>query len=130
LTAFPIAMLIGAAVAEALRMMGGAAWLEGAARFGVIVGAVTAAVAAALGWAFAMERSDSWVLEAHRWLGTGAAGFSVVLLALSEMKWRRAGRWRLAFRAALFIGVPLIIVTGYFGGAMVYGMHAYSWRGR
>src|SRR4051794_21284020 len=46
ITAFPIAMLVGAAVAEALRIVTKAAWLEAAGRFCVILGATTAVIAA------------------------------------------------------------------------------------
>src|SRR5690349_18946386 len=46
ITAFPIAMLVGAAIAEALRMSSKADWLEGAARWCVILGAISAVIAA------------------------------------------------------------------------------------
>lgn len=128
LTAFPIAMLLGAALAEGIRLYGGAAWFDGAVRWCVIVGASTAVVAAPLGWAFATERGGSRVLEIHRWLGTAAAGVGILILILSELGHRRGGAWLIAFRAVLFISVPLVIATGFFGGAMVYGTHAYDWN--
>jgi plastocyanin len=53
-----------------------------------------------------------------------------VILWLSEAS-RRRGRgagWRRAFRTVLFLAVPLVGATGFFGGAMVYGLHAYDWN--
>jgi plastocyanin len=129
MTAFPIAMLIGAALAEVLLLTGRAEWLRGGSRWCVIVGAVGAIVAAPLGWAFATERGGSRLLETHRWLGTASGAGAVVILILSELS-HRSGRpaWRNAFRTVLFLAVPLVLATGFFGGAMVYGVRAYNWR--
>jgi plastocyanin/uncharacterized membrane protein len=131
ITAFPIAMLVGAAAAEALRMITKAPWLEGAGRWCVILGAASAVVAAPLGWAFAIGRSGTWVLQTHRWLGTILAVFSVIVLMLSERRFRRnegSPENPTAFRTALFLAAPLVMATGFFGGAMVYGLHAYLWN--
>src|SRR5207302_1158543 len=84
LTVFPIALMLSAALAELLRLMGGAPWLDGASRWCVIVGAIGAAVTAPLGWAFARGHDPSWLLEVHRWLGTAAGGGALVILLLSE----------------------------------------------
>jgi plastocyanin/uncharacterized membrane protein len=135
ITAFPIAMLVGAAIAEALRMSSKANWLEGAARWCVIVGAISAVIAAPLGWAFAAGRGQTWVLQTHRWLGTSLAVLSVIVLVLSERRYRAKPvsppsppPGAAAFRAALFLSAALVVATGFFGGAMVYGLHAYYWN--
>ena len=128
LTAFPIALLLTAAMAELLRLFKGPAWLDGASRWCIIVGAASAVVTAPLGWAFATERAGSWILEVHRWLGTAAAAGAVILLVLSELSRRREGCWLPLFRIVLFAAVPLVAATGFFGGAMVYGLHAYRWN--
>jgi plastocyanin len=132
MTVFPIAMLIGAALAELLWMAKGAAWLDGAARWCVIVGAAGAVITAPLGWAFAttMGPRGTWLLETHRWLGTAAAVAAVGVLVLSETSRRRPDRvgWRRRYRAALFVTVAVVAAAGYFGGAMVYGLHAYDWN--
>lgn len=54
---------------------------------------------------------------------------ALVILLLSEMT-HRSGRpgWRTTFRTVLFLAVPLVIATGFFGGAMVYGIHEYDWN--
>jgi plastocyanin len=124
-------MLFGAAVAEALRMVTKAPWLEGAGRWCVILGATSAVVAAPLGWAFAVGRSGTWVLQTHRWLGTILAVLAVIVLVLSERRFRRnadSPENPTAFRTALFLAAPLVMATGFFGGAMVYGLHAYYWN--
>src|SRR5437764_5171921 len=73
MTVFPIAMLLGAALAELLLITTGKSWLDGASRWCVIVGAVGAVITAPLGWAFAAGHGGSRLLEIHRWLGTAAA---------------------------------------------------------
>lgn len=129
MTDFPIAMLLSAALAELLLITSGKAWLDGASRWCVIVGAVGAVIAASLGWAFASGRGGSRLLEIHRWLGTAAGAGAVVILLLSERSHRpEATGWRTVFRTILFLAVPLIIATGFVGGAMVYGLHEYDWN--
>src|SRR5690349_14517679 len=112
LTVFPIAMLLGAALAELLVVLGGGAWLEGASRWCVILGALGGMVAAPLGWAFAMEHEKSWILEWHRWLGTAAGGGALVILILSEVGRRTRGGALTLFRWVLFLAVPLVVATG------------------
>jgi plastocyanin/uncharacterized membrane protein len=129
MTVFPIAMLLGAALAEALWLIRRRDWLRAGSRWCVIVGAVGAIIAAPLGWAFAVERPDSRLLEVHRWLGTVSGAGAVVILLLSEVSHRSARPiWRSAFRTLLFLAVPLVLATGFFGGAMIYGTHAYAWN--
>ena len=126
LTAFPIAMVVGAAAAEFLRLMHGPTWLDGASRWCIILGGVTGAITAPLGWAFAVSHDESRLLEIHRWLGTATGTATVVVLILSEVARRRPGALTL-FRTGLFLAVLLVMATGFFGGAMVYGIHEYDW---
>src|SRR5690348_5050008 len=93
----------------------------------MIVGDIGTAFTAPLGWAFAVGRGSSWILQVHRWLGTAAGAGAVVLLVLSELARRRGGGAFMLFRAVLFLAVPLVVATGFFGGAMVYGIHEYDW---
>lgn len=129
MTAFPIALLLAAALAELLRICCGPSWLGDASRWCVIVGAIGAIITVPLGWAFALSHGSSELLEIHRWLGTAAGAGAVVILILSEVARRSDRRGALiAFRILLFAAVPLVIATGFFGGAMVYGIHAYAWN--
>ena len=57
LTAFPIATLLGAALAELFRLFIAAPWLDGASRWSIILGAVSAVVTAPPGWAFALDHA-------------------------------------------------------------------------
>lgn len=127
MTVFPIAMILSAALAELLRLWTKAPWLDGASRWCMIVGGVGAAITAPLGWAFAVGHGSSWILQVHRWLGTAAGAGAVVLLVLSELARRRGGGTLTLFRVVLFLAVPLVVATGFFGGAMVYGIHEYNW---
>lgn len=127
LTVFPIAMILSAALAELLRITTKAPWLGGASRWCMIVGGVGAAVTTPLGWAFAADHGKSWLLQVHRWLGTAAGAGAVVLLIISELSWRRGGGGLTLYRTILFLAVPLVVATGFFGGAMVYGIHEYDW---
>jgi len=128
MTVFPIAMLLSAALAELLRVMGGGTWLDGASRWCVMVGAIGGLITAPLGWAFALDHGESRWLEIHRWLGTAAGAGALVLLILSEVARRKGGGTLTLFRIVLFLAVPLVVATGFFGGAMVYGVHEYDWN--
>jgi mono/diheme cytochrome c family protein/uncharacterized membrane protein len=128
---FPIALLVAAALAELLRMATGHPSFDGAVRFCVWLSAATAVVAVALGWCRGGFRlSDpSWVVTAHRWLGTTTAIWAQLVLALSEAGRRCGGRGtREAFRLTLFVGAGLVLSTGFLGGALVYGLDHYVWR--
>jgi mono/diheme cytochrome c family protein/uncharacterized membrane protein len=128
---FPIALLVAAALAELLRVVTGHPLYDGASRFCVWLGAATAIAAVALGWCrggFRMS-DPSWVVTAHRWLGTTAALWAQLVLALSEGSRRSDGRViREAFRLTLFVGTGLVLFTGFLGGALVYGLDHYVWR--
>lgn len=130
MTVFPIGLLLAGALAEVLRIATKAAWLEGAARYCVIVAAAGGAITAPLGWAFAVGRGHSWVLETHRWLGTAGACWLVALLVVSEVSRRKGGGWHTAYLAGLFLAVPAVAAIGFLGGAMVYGLHEYDWQPR
>lgn len=91
-------------------------------------GALAAVVTAASGWFFAgfTSSDDGRILMIHRWLGKSAALLALGTLWLSEqVRRRRLNRnW---FRMALFVVAALVLGTGFFGGAMVYGIDHYAW---
>jgi uncharacterized membrane protein len=127
---FPIGLLTAAAVAELLRMATRKPSFDAVSRYCVWFGTLTAVVAGVLGWFLAGFRltDASWVLTTHRWLGTSTvvcAGTVLVLCELSRRPDRR--RTRMCFRAVLLIAAALVSVTGFFGGAVVYGLDHYNW---
>jgi uncharacterized membrane protein/YHS domain-containing protein len=127
---FPIAMLIGAAVAESLVIATRRAVLADAARFCLWFGAISALVAVLLGWFFGGFHwvDDSWILATHRWLGTGTAGVAVVTAGLNKRAARRPDPARVRlYRVVLFASAILVSVVGFLGGAMVYGLDHYRW---
>jgi uncharacterized membrane protein len=126
---FPIALLVVAAVAEL--------WASGrkqmvpspGVRLCLLSGAATAVVAAALGWCYAAvghgaDAPDS--LFWHRWLGTAAAGWSVVAALVMERDVRRGKRGSLGQLTVLF-GATLVGVAAYFGGELVHRYLFSNW---
>ena len=124
---FPIAMLTAAALSELLLIRTGRELFFQATRFSVWVGSLGAVAAAILGWFFAGFRltDDEWLMTTHRWLGTSTFAWALLVLFLCERAYRRAERR--AFRLALFAGAALVTTTGFFGGALVYGIDHYAW---
>jgi uncharacterized membrane protein/mono/diheme cytochrome c family protein len=121
---FPIALLSAAALAELFLFCTGRPFFAAAERFCLWIGAWSAVVAAGLGWCHAgVHLSDSsWIMTTHRWLGTGTACSAVLVLLVSEWSQRRWAR-----RVVLFAVVGLVLATGFFGGALVFGLDHYAW---
>jgi len=127
---FPIALLTAAAAAELLRMVTGKPAFDAVSRYCIWFGALTAVGAGVLGWLLAGFRLTdvSWVLTTHRWLGTSTVACAGSVLLLSEGS-RRPGRrrTRMCFRVALPVVAGLVLLTGFFGGAVVFGLDHYAW---
>ena len=128
---FPVGLLVAAALAELLLMVTRRSWFASAARFCIWIGALGAIVAASLGWLFGgIQLTDSdWIMTTHRWLGTSTAILALIVLGLSESHHRQPdaparSRW---YRGALFLSAALVSATGFFGGAMIYGIDHYAW---
>lgn len=126
---FPIAMILGAALAESLLLATKRSFFVNAGRFCLWVGCVGAVVATVLGWFFGGFHlvDDSWILTTHRWLGTTTAAWSVLLLVVGERTNRRGNGARTCYRTLLFIGATLVGVSGFFGGSLIYGVRHYAW---
>ena len=127
---FPVALLAVAALAELLWILWSKPGFRFTSRFCLLLGTAGALLSATLGWFLAgYEWVDpQWELTTHRWLGTGTALFSPLVLALSEWSERRDTAWlRYLFRTTLFLGAVLVSVTGFFGGVLVYGWEHYQW---
>jgi mono/diheme cytochrome c family protein/uncharacterized membrane protein len=129
---FPIALLTVAAVAELLRMVTSKQWCDTVSRYCVWFGTLTAVPAGVLGWCrVGFHLVDaSWVVTTHRWLGTSTVAGAVLVLVLSELSRRKdRPRMQMCFRFALLVVAAVVLVTGFFGGAVVFGLHHYAWPG-
>jgi mono/diheme cytochrome c family protein/uncharacterized membrane protein len=127
---FPIALLTAAAVAELLRLATRRPAFDAVSRFCVWFGTLTAVGVGALGWfAGGFRLTDaSRVLTTHRWLGTSTVACAALLLVLTEVSRRPdRRRTRTGLRVALLIVAALVLATGFFGGAVVYGLEHYAW---
>jgi uncharacterized membrane protein len=126
-THFPIALIIAAATAEVLFAGTGKMLFDNARQYCLWFGILGAIGAGTLGWFLAGFRlvDENWLLTTHRWLGTSTMACSLLLgwLALTEAK----SPTRTLFRLVLLLAVLLVSATGFFGGAMVYGLDQYAW---
>jgi len=125
---FPLALLATAALAELFLMITGGSCFDAVSRFCLMAGAATAIVAALLGWLHGGFRwtDDSWILATHRWLGTATAVVALLVMALGNVS-RRSAKFQVCFRLALFAAAASVMLTGFFGGALVFGLDHYSW---
>jgi mono/diheme cytochrome c family protein/uncharacterized membrane protein len=127
---FPIALLTAAAVAEILRLTTRKPAFDAVFRYCLWFGTLTAVVAGVLGWFLGGFRltDASWIMTMHRWLGTTTVICAVLVLVLCEVS-RRSGGNRSSWggRAALLVVAVLVLATGFFGGAVVFGLDHFSW---
>ncbi|HME72746.1 MAG TPA: DUF2231 domain-containing protein [Myxococcota bacterium] len=121
---FPIAMLLSAALSEALLAATGRLSFRLVTRFLIWVGAVSAVGAACLGWlaGATVESAPQQLLAWHRWLGVTTALASIATLWVCERS--RASPARL--RAIVAATALLVGVTGYLGGELVHHPRAWS----
>ena len=127
---FPVGLIVAAAAAELLAMARRGAWFGDAARFCTWGAAIGALIATPLGWFNAGWdlAYDERLMALHRWLGTGAMLWMIVLVVLVELASRSGGgRGRWGYRAALLVGVTVVLLAGHYGGSLVYGPDYYHW---
>lgn len=114
---FPVALLVVAALAQ---LLGSA----GAMTLCLRIAALTAPLAAALGWInaeYASFTAKSAVLLAwHRWLGVSAAVIAILAWALSRKP-------SAALRPVLIVGAILVLAAGALGGGLSHGFSHYRW---
>jgi uncharacterized membrane protein len=96
-------------------------------QFLVVTAGVTAPIAMLSGWlggGFALG-ADDWVMQSHRWLGTGI-GIGALALGVLALKRPEADRG-----AGMIVGLSIltaaILVQGWFGGALVHGVDHLDW---
>lgn len=127
---FPIALILTAALAEALSIWTKRPFFEQAARFAIILGALGALAAAPLGWMAAGAANYlgelTRVLLLHRWIGVSAAGVSVIAAALALCTGSKP-RLTSAYRIALLVSAVLVGLAGHFGATLIYGTDYFAW---
>ena len=131
-THFPIALLIVAALAEASAWLLKRPVLRQVGAWNLHLGAVSAAVAAALGWALASTMSVEEELRDtlfwHRWLGTSVAVWGLLACLFWHLQERSQSTTRVLFyRIFLITGAVLVAISGHLGGLLVYGLDHYQW---
>jgi uncharacterized membrane protein len=121
---FPIALILAAALAQALLLAGRFPAGADTVRFLVWTGAVSGVIAALLGWAHSgpMASGEAGVMLAHRVIGTGLliglAGLAVV------GEWARkskSGAPAVLFSVVLFGLAGTLMLNGFLGGALAHG---------
>ena len=120
---FPIAMFVGALAVELYGLLRKDRKFEWAARVMLVVGAIGAIAAAALGWfAGGFYLTDrNVVLMIHRWLGTAIALFGVALVFAAVRAHGAADRPRAGYWTLLGLMTIAIAVQGYLGGTFMHG---------
>jgi uncharacterized membrane protein len=120
---FPIAMFVGALGVELFGLWRRDREYQGAAHVMLMVGAVGAVVAAALGWFaggfYLTDRNQ--ILMLHRWLGTAIAIAGVLLLYASARARRAPEQPRTIYYVLLGLMTVAIAIQGYIGGSFMHG---------
>ncbi len=127
---FPIALLLAALPAALIAVARRSQKLATAGRYCVVLGAVSAIVAAALGWFWeGFELTHSRVaMTQHQWAGTVVALLSIGLLILCPLSAKPGARiTRRLYLMLLVLAAGLVAVTGFLGGALVWGTDHYAW---
>jgi uncharacterized membrane protein len=122
----PIGLLLAALISEGLLITTGQPVYASIVRYCIWVGAIGAFLAAPLGWfnaGFQLTDTEQFVTT-HRWVGTAAAAWSVVLLFILGAT--KDGGSRTMLRLALLIGVGLVAFNGLLGGLMIHGADAHA----
>jgi uncharacterized membrane protein len=117
---FPIALIVTAAVAEALYMARRSQWLGEAARFMVAAGAWAAVPSLAAGFAEASGEAFSGeaarAFSVHWVCGVVAAVTALLAFALGEGSRRSGQVWEQGlYRIVLLLAAAAVLVTGFFG---------------
>ncbi|WP_432798288.1 DUF2231 domain-containing protein [Poriferisphaera sp. WC338] len=135
-THFPIALIFIAAFAELLLIITRKSVLASITRFTLWCGTITAILALALGLLDAYTSIFSparyWILNTHRALAIATTSLSIIALLILELHTIKKTKpphltHRIFLRIILFTTAVLVCVTGFFGGALVFGIDHYIW---
>jgi len=118
---FPVAMLLGALLAEFLSLGGRwFSWANGATRFCLWVGFLGAVASVISGWINAdMSGKDA---DLHRWMGVTTAVLGFIAVVFYELvRPQKSARRKVAFFVLLVVMAIIVSITGHTGGELVYG---------
>ena len=120
---FPIALLLVAAVMELFTLGNFRHSFRAGIRFLVILGAISAAISAGMGWLLAEnEGVTGSALDLHRTVGMVSAGLSIFLLVLLRKSELNPSTSSIkTYRLILFLTSMGIGVAGHFGAALTHG---------
>lgn len=122
---FPFALILMVALAELMNLARPSALYDSAARFMLVMAAITAPIAAALGWLFAQGETytdpEAFYFWWHRLMGIGVVPLTLLALFL---RWRYGARaaGKRAYALVLALLTIAIALTGYFGGTLTHGI--------
>lgn len=120
---FPIALFVGAFGVELFGLWRRNRDLQHVAHVMLVVGALGAVVAAALGWFaggfYLTDRNP--ILMTHRWLGTAIAVVGIVLAYMAGSHRRAPERSRTPYLVVLGLMTLAISVQGFLGGTFMHG---------
>jgi hypothetical protein len=126
---FPIALLLAAGVGEIVAIWRGYRVPSEVVQFCLSLAAVAVVSTVVLGWLHAAAGNgvtSPQLLTAHRWLGT-FAGVWVIGTALGARWDARRGVRSRCVRAALGVGILLVVATAHAGGLMAHGRDFFDW---
>jgi uncharacterized membrane protein len=122
---FPIALLAVAAVFEVWQVVRRKPGLSPATAPCLVLGAVSAIVASALGFLF--DDGGGELVELHKWVGIASTAAAFLAAVLVRMAASSPGAL-MTLRVLLFAGATLVGGTGYLGGELVFGRN-HLWKG-
>ncbi|MDP1528604.1 MAG: hypothetical protein Q8M05_04410 [Rhodoferax sp.] len=121
---FPIALFLVAAVLEIAALTLRRPVLTQGTRVIIVLAALSALVAAALGWlAMGLPGKDDLIHGSHRWIGTSIAGLGLLAWWAKERWVRKPGRGReLIYVGVLTVVAGAILFNAALGAALTHGM--------
>ncbi|MEX2592542.1 MAG: PSD1 and planctomycete cytochrome C domain-containing protein [Anditalea sp.] len=120
---FPVSLLLFAAVLELFTIKNFNSKLRPGINMLVGVGALSAVLAALLGWLLAtQENYGGDILAIHQWTGIATAGLGVIaLFLLSLIVWKNQWNKVKIYRGVLFFTAIGVSVAGHFGASLTHG---------
>lgn len=129
---FPVALVVGAAVAEVVYMMRARQSYGDAARFMINLAVVFSVLTAVAGFMAASGKVYSQELQGvfniHRVAGVATPVLVLLAAGLCEGVRRSGQVWeQMLYRVILLLAVVSVAVAGYHGGELVYGAGYFWW---